>query len=198
LDTVLESSLVELPPPGDVPSSHVTEQSATLFSLRLWGRLHPNWAGNLSLGLSQTGFSIMGGFARRNLAGRWVAELLVRPTDSAPPPGMIDFLALSQVSRPEIHPGPVELTASTLDDSPDHGANMLLEVRGPDRIGFLASFLRTLSEAGVFPTQMALGTRDGQVFDRFLIRSAKTDVPRGEVRRALAQRLDQMTGPRAC
>jgi hypothetical protein len=195
LKTVLEDSLVRFPASGDAPGYHVAEQSATLFSIRLWGRLHAEWAGNLSLGLCRAGFNIQAGFARRNRTDRWVAEFLVSPTPDAPPPNLVDFLALSRVAHPEAHPGPVELTSFALDGSPDQGAAFFLAVRGPDRIGFLGSFLRTLSEAGVAPTQIALGTRDGEVSDRFLLRPARSDVAREDLRRSLERLFGGMLRP---
>ncbi len=197
LKTVLEDSLVRFPASGDAPGYHVAEQSATLFSVRLWGRLDAEWAGNLSLGLGRSGFNIQAGFARRNRTDRWVAEFLVSPTEEAPPPNLVDFLALSRVAHPEAHPGPVELTSFALDGSPDQGAAFFLEVRGPDRIGFLGSFLRTLSEAGVAPTQIALGTRDNEVSDRFLLRPNRPDVAREDLRRSLERLLAGMLRPRA-
>jgi hypothetical protein len=197
MKTVLEDSLVRFPASGDAPGYHVAEQSATLFSIRLWGRLDAAWAGNLSLGLSLAGFNIMAGFARRNRTDRWVAEFLVSPSDTAPSPILVDFLALSRVAHPEEHPGPVVLTSYALDGSPDQGATFFLEVRGPDRIGFLGSFLRSLSELGVAPTQLALGTRDGEVSDRFLLRPARPDVAREELRRGLERHLAGLLRPRA-
>jgi hypothetical protein len=190
--TVLEDSLVRFPASGDAPGYHVAEQSATLFSIRLWGRLDHGWAGNFSLGLALTGFNIMAGFARRNQTDRWVVEFLVSPTEQAPPPSLVDFLSLSRVSHPEAHPGSVELTSYALDSSPDQGAAMFLEVRGPDRIGFLGSILRSLSGLGVAPTQMTLGTRDGEVSDRFLLRAIGADVPREDLRRRLSRVLEGM------
>jgi hypothetical protein len=190
--TVLEDSLVRFPGSGDVPGYHVAEHSATLFSVRLWGRLEPDWAGNFSLGLCLTGFNIMAGFARRNRADRWVVEFLVSPSDKAPPPSLVDFLALSRVAHPEAHPGSVDLTSYALDSSPDQGPAIFVEVRGPDRIGFLGSILRSLSEAGVAPTQLALGTRDGEVSDRFLLRAISGDTPRDDLRRRLARTLEAM------
>lgn len=192
MKTVLEDSLVRFPASGDAPGYHVAEQSATLFSVRLWGRLDPGWAGNFSLGLSSIGFNIMAGFARRNRTDRWVVEFLVSPTDKAPPPSLVDFLALSRVAHPDAHPASVALTSYALDSSPDQGAAVFLEVRGPDRIGFLGSILRSLLECGVAPTQMALGTRGGEVSDRFLLRPVGSDVARDDLRRRLARVLDGM------
>jgi hypothetical protein len=194
--TVLEDSLVRFPASGDAPGYHVAEQSASLFSIRLWGRLEAQWAGNLSLGLSWAGFDIMAGFARRNRTDRWVVELLVSPTEKAPSPHLVDFLALSRAAHPEAHPGPVELTSYALDGSPDQGAAFFLEVRGPDRIGFLGSFLRSLSEVGLSPTQMALGTRDGEVSDRFLLRPVRLDTSREDLHRCLSRTLEGLVRPR--
>jgi hypothetical protein len=192
MKTVLEDSLVRFPASGDAPGFHVARQSATLHSVRLWGRLEPSWAGNLSLGLALSGFNILGGFARRNRADRWVAEFIIAPGDSAPPPASVDFLAMSRVAHPEAHPGPVELTHFALDGSPDQGAALFLEVRGPDRIGFLGSLLRSLSELELSPQEMTLITRHDEISDRFLLRSLRSEVPTDAVRRTLGRMLTGM------
>ena len=197
MKTILEDSLVRFPASGDAPGFHVARQSATLHSVRLWGRLEASWAGNLSLGLALSGFNILGGFARRNRADRWVAEFIIAPTDSAPPPTSVDFLALSRVAHPEAHPGPVELTHFALDGGPDQGAALFLEVRGPDRIGFLGSLLRSLSELELSPQEMTLITRHGEVSDRFLLRSVRSEVPSDAVRRSLSGVLTAMMGGEA-
>ena len=197
MKTVLEDSLVRFPASGDAPGFHVARQSAALHSVRLWGRLDPSWAGNLSLGLSLSGFNILGGFARRNRADRWAAEFIIAPGDSAPPPASVDFLAMSRVAHPEGHPGPVELTHFALDGSPDHGAALFLEVRGPDRIGFLGSLLRSLADLELSPQEMTLITRHDEISDRFLLRSLKSEVPTDEVRRALSRMLAGMMGAQA-
>jgi hypothetical protein len=190
--TVLEDSLIRFPASGDAPGFHVAQQATTLYSVRLWGRLDRGWAGNLSLGLALAGFNILRGFARGNRAERWVAEFLITPTASAPQPAAVDFLALSRVAHPEAHPGPVELSHFALDGSPDQGAALYLEVRGPDRIGFLGSLLRSLSELQLSPQEMTIGTRDGEVADRFLLRSTELEVPSDAARRGLARRLTAM------
>lgn len=189
MKTLLEDSLVRFPASGDAPGFHVARQSATLHSVRLWGRLDPSWAGNVSLGLALSGFNILGGFARRNRSDRWVAEFIIAPSESAPPPASVDFLALSRVAHPEAHPGPVELSHFALDGSPDQGATLFLEVRGPDRIGFLGSLLRSLSDLDLSPQEMTLITRNQEVSDRFLLRSLRSEVPTDAVRRSLQRML---------
>ena len=195
MKTILEDSFIRFPASGDAPGFHVARQSAKLHSVRLWGRLDPPWAGNLSLGLSLAGFNILGGFARRNRAERWAAEFLITPTPSAPLPGTLDLLALSRVAHPEAHPGPVELSHFALDGSPDHGAALFLEVRGPDRIGFLGSLLRSLAELRLSPQEMTLSTRNDEVSDRFLLRSLESELPTDAVRCALGRMLSEMLAP---
>lgn len=192
MKTLLEDSLVRFPASGDAPGFHVARQSATLHSVRLWGCLDPAWAGNVSLGLALSGFNILGGFARRNRSDRWVAEFIIAPGDSAPPPASVDFLALSRVAHPEAHPGPVELSYFALDGSPDQGAALFLEVRGLDRIGFLGSLLRSLSDLELSPQEMTLITRNQEVSDRFLLRSLRSEVPTDAVRRSLQRMLAGM------
>jgi UTP:GlnB (protein PII) uridylyltransferase len=63
-------------------------------------------------------------------------------------------------------------------------------VRGPDRLGFLGSLLRTLAQLDLVPKEMTIGTRDGQAFDRFLVKTAGGQVPSDRTRQVLAETLE--------
>jgi len=77
-----------------------------------------------------------------------------------------------------------------VDGSPERGGFLYLEVRGPDRVGFLVSLLRTVSEQGLVPREMWVATRFGEACDRFLLNSSDGRSPTDEERQALEAALD--------
>jgi hypothetical protein len=176
---------------GDIPGYSLERHTQAHWSLRLWGHLGPLWAGSLSLGLSNASVNILRGFARQDGSGRWTAEFLLSPNAGAPDLGALDFLGLAFGSQARDDGGPVVLSHYALDGGPDQGAALYLEVRGPDRLGFLGSLLRSLARLGLSPRQMYITTREDEAFDRFLLKTVSGGVPGDDVRRALEARLDE-------
>ena len=81
------------------------------------------------------------------------------------------------------------LSHYALDGGPDVGPGLYLEVRGPDRLGFLGSLLRSLARLALSPREMLITTREGEAFDRFFLKTLSGAVPSDEVRRMLESRL---------
>jgi hypothetical protein len=183
---------------GDIPGYVVDRHTQARWSVRLWGHLGPLWAGSLSLGLSSASINILRGFARQGGGGRWTAEFLVAPGPGAPDPATVDFLALAFGGQPPDDGGPVVLSHYALDGGPDLGSALYLEVRGPDRLGFLGSLLRSLARLGLSPRQMYISTRDDQAYDRFLLKTVSGGVPGEDVRRALEVRLEESLAAARC
>jgi hypothetical protein len=179
----VHDSLVMLSAAGST-GYRVSPNTRTLHSVRVWGRLHPQWAHRLAVGLSRLGISILSGFARRDGDGSWAAEFLVAPTPGAADPMSVDYLLLTREAPPLDLP-PVALDDYSLDGAPERGGVLDLEVRGPDRIGFLGSLLRTLNDLSLVPHEMAIVTREGEARDRFALRSLQGQVPSDATRRAL-------------
>jgi hypothetical protein len=126
-----------------------------------------------------------------------VAEFLITPTAGAPEPTSIDYLALAGNRHPfaEAVTNYLEVAVLdhyALDGSPDQGSTLYLEVRGPDRVGFLGSLLRCLAQLSLFPREMTIETHAGQVFDRFSLQAVGGRVPSDAARQGLAQALDQL------
>jgi hypothetical protein len=174
--------------PG-TPGCHVFAHTRSLYSVRLWGSLHPLWADRLTRGLANLGISILNGFARLEPSGAWGAEFLVTPLPVAPHPETIDCLSLTQEPRPP-HAPPLVLDEFDLDGSPERGGFLYLEVRGPDHVGFLGSLLRTLSKLGLVPREMWVATRFGEARDRFLLHTSDGRSPTDADSRALEAILD--------
>jgi hypothetical protein len=188
----LYDSFVLFPPAnGGAPGFRVFPNTRALYSVRLWGPLEPLWADHFSLGASGLGLSILNGFARQDSVGAWGAEFLITPTEGAADPASVDYLALTGAEPAVRQAPPLVLDDYALDGSPERGAALYLEVRGPDRLGFLGSLLRTLAQLDLIPKEMTIGTRDGEAFDRFLVKTAGGQLPSDRTRQVLAATLDR-------
>ena len=175
---------------GDIPGFAVTHHTRTHWSVRVWGKLGPFWADAFALGLSGVEIGILRGFARQDGAGRWIADFVLVPGPDAPEPSSLDFLALAFGAPSPEDGGPIVLSQYALDGGPDMGPTLYLEVRGPDRLGFLGGLLRPLARLGLSPREMLITTRDGEVFDRFFLKMVSGAVPSEEVRRVLEEQLE--------
>jgi hypothetical protein len=185
----LYDSLVSFPDSDpDVAGCRVFAKTRRLYSVRLWGPLHPLWADRFTRGLSSMGISILNGFARQEASGSWGAEFLVTPMPGASDPETVDYMSLTSEPPPP-HAPPLVLDGFAVDGSPERGGLLYLEVKGPDRVGFLGSLLQTLSGLQLVPREMWVATRDGEACDRFLLSSSDGSLPRDEKRRALEEAL---------
>src|SRR5262249_1101338 len=175
---------------SDEPGYSLTHCTRTHWSIRVWGHLGPFWADSFSLALFHARIGISRGFARQDGAGRWIADFLLSPAADAPDPSSLDFLSLASGAATTHDGGPIVLSHYALDGSPDVGPALYLEVRGPDRLGFLGSLLRALARLELSPREMLITTREAEAFDRFFLKTASGGVPTDDVRRALEDRLD--------
>jgi len=186
----LHDSFVLFPGPEPESVGHcVVATTRSLYSVRLWGALHPLWADRFTRGLSATGISILNGFARLEATGSWGAEFLVTPVSEDADPEAIDYVSLTR-DPPPPHAPPLVLDGFAVDGSPERGGFLYLEVRGPDRVGFLGSLLRILSELGLVPREMWISTRSGEACDRFLLAASDGSSPGDDKRQALELALD--------
>ena len=175
---------------GDVPGFLLTHATRHHWSVRVWGTLGPFWADAFALGLSSAQISILRGFARQDGAGRWIADFQLVPGKDAPDPASLDFLSLAFGAPSTPDASPVALSHYALDGGPDVGPALFLEVRGPDRLGFLGSLLRSLARLGLSPREMLITTRDGEAIDRFFLKTVSGALPSEEVRRLLGAWLE--------
>jgi hypothetical protein len=178
------------------PGHRVSAHTGRLHSVQLWGPLHPLWADRFTRGLSNLGISILNGFARQEALGSWGAEFLVMPVAGGADPASVDYVSLTLEPPPPFAPPPV-LDGFDVDGSPERGGFIYLEVRGPDRVGFLGSLLRILTEHGLVPREMWVATRYGEACDRFLLSASDGRSPGDDVRHRLATTLEAYCQPRA-
>lgn len=177
--------------PGAEPTTvghHVFANTRSLYSVRLWGPLHPLWADRFTRGLSNLGISIQNGFARQETSGSWGAEFLVVPVPGGADPETVDYVSLTQDPSPPYAP-PLVLDGFDVDGSPERGGFVYLAVQGPDRVGFLGGLLRLLSEHRLVPREMWVTTLYGEARDRFLLTSADGRSPGDDTRQALVSAL---------
>ncbi|HET9314474.1 MAG TPA: hypothetical protein VFQ51_02750 [Vicinamibacteria bacterium] len=170
------------------PAFTLFRKTRTLYSVRLGGPLHALWADHLTRGLSGLGISVLNGFARRTPSGTWGVEFLVMPMPGAADPSAVDYVALTEQEPPSAPPA-VVLDSYALDGSPEQAGLLYVEVRGPDRLGFLGGLLRLMAQHDLAPREMWIATWDGQAFDRFLLAAPDGRVPAEGARRALARAL---------
>jgi len=178
--------------PGAEPTTvghRVSANTRSLHSVQLWGPLHPLWADRFTRGLSHLGISILNGFARQEASGSWGAEFLVMPMPGGANPETLDYIALTETLPPPDAPS-LLLDDFHIDNSPERGGFVYLEVRGPDRVGFLGSLLRILGEQGLVPREMWVATRYGEACDRFLLTAPDGHSPGDDTRYALELALD--------
>jgi hypothetical protein len=158
--------------------------------VKLWGELAPGWAGTFSLGLAAAGIDILRGYAQRTAERSWTAHVQLRAARPDVDPKSIDYARLAAAPVSAVSPSDVVLDSYYVDGSPDSGGTLFLEVRAPDRIGFLGSLLDRLAGLSLFPDEMAIDTRGGRVFDRFHLKTSEGRLPSDAARRALAGALD--------
>ena len=158
---------------GPTPRVRLQPRGGGSFSLRLEGAFPDGWCGRLSLGLSQARLSIVRGFARRVDGAGWVSELHVIAQDGLADPRHLDALGLAMAEAAPAPPAPITLDSYYIDASPESGPYVFLEVRGPDRVGFLGSLLERLGRVGLVPEQMSVETWAGQARDTFYLRPVR-------------------------
>lgn len=158
---------------GPTPRVRVQARGGGTYSLRLEGAFPDGWCGRLSLGLSRASLSVIRGFARRIDGGGWVSEFHLFSQDGLADPRTLDPLAFANAPAAPGPPVPITLDSYYVDGSPESGPYVFVEVRGPDRVGFLGSLLERLRDIWLFPEQMSVETWGGQARDTFYLRSAR-------------------------
>ena len=158
---------------GPTPRVKVQPRGSGSYSLRLEGAFPDGWCGRLSVGLSHASLSVIRGFARRIDGGGWVSEFHLFAQDGRADPRTLDPLAFANAPAAPGPPAPIALDSYFVDGSPESGPYVFVEVRGPDRVGFLGSLLERLRDIWLFPEQMSVETWGGQARDTFYLRSAR-------------------------
>jgi hypothetical protein len=172
------------------PTFTTTSWAGDVHWLRVRGQLDAGWTRSLALGLATMGIDVVRGHAKRSCRRSWVAELQLRATEGGADPRAVDYARLADGLVEPARPADLALDSYYADGSPDSGGALLLEVRAPDRVGFLGSILHRLASLSLVPDEMTLDSRADCVFDRFQLKTADGRLPSDEARRALVRTLD--------
>lgn len=169
----------------------VTRTDAGGEVVELWGPLEAGWADPLFRGLSRAGLSIRRGFALRipDPVPVWHTRFELERDEQSTDPLLLDYLELVARGRT---PGraPIRLSGYELSQSDRHGGSLRVQLRGPDRIGFLGGVLERLSFLGLIPVEMRIETHEDGVDDTFFVRTGEGTVPSEATRKLLAEILD--------
>jgi hypothetical protein len=168
----------------------VEKDPSGLSTVRLWGRLPPGWLGALSLGLARAGVGVVRGRAQRTARGRWEAELMVK-AEGELDPAALDYLGLALGVERMGTPVPIAIQEFSTWRDPARGA-LWLDLRGPDRVGFLGSLLDRLAGLALFPEEMLIETRGPIAVDRLALKSLGGLPPSAEVQAALGALLGDL------
>ncbi len=175
----------------DQPGFEVRNEGGQAYSLRLWGQLVPGWARGLALGLYHAGIRVERGFARRVEGEAWLVDFEVVALDDAVDPVLLDYLSLARSGTPAAIPRTL-LSDFSISHTPKHEGALHLEVRAPDRLGFLGGLLARIEATGLLPEEMSVDTRGTPVLDRFFLKAAGRTVPGDDHRRALEAELSRL------
>ena len=104
-------------------------------------------------------------------------------------PVLLDYLDLLARGRTPSR-APIVLSQYGLSESSAHGGSLYLEVRGPDRVGFLGALLERLSFLSLAPVEMRIETLEDGVHDQFWLRARGGALPRPRARKLLAEVMD--------
>jgi hypothetical protein len=176
-----------------VPGERVEVAPGKGGTFRVWleGSFPTSWFGALSLGLARANIGIVSGVARRTGPRRWTTAIVVRPQSGAAQPERVDYLALAHQQYPLGTAVPIEIESFAIEPDLKTEA-LLLEVKGPDRIGFLGSLLDRLAGLALFPEDMTIETQDRKVLDRFALKALGGHRPSTEAQEALAVLLEDL------
>jgi hypothetical protein len=169
----------------------VTPSERGTFRVSIEASFPTGWAGALSLGLARANIGIVSGVARRTGPRRWTIAMVVRPQSAAARPEGVDYLALARQRHPLGTASPLDLESFAVVADAKSGA-LLLEVKGPDRIGFLGSLLDRLAGLALFPEDMTIETEDEMALDRFALKALGGQTPSAEAHRALVTLLEDL------
>lgn len=160
------------------PSATIALISGSRYGLELRGYLKPGWSGRLAGRLADEKISVLRGTGRKISAINWEARLELEMPPLLKMPEQLDYLAMvcdPLSARPEL-PGIVLDKVSVKPDE-RHAGSLLVDLSGPDRLGFLASLLRVFSFYALFPVEMEIETLGDVASNRFWLKGIGSLTP---------------------
>lgn len=136
------------------------------YELALRGKFPPRWLSNLTGGLAGRGINVIRGDASKLSASLWqgVFEL------SAPPGArleQVDFMGLTSDGVETTAESALRLDRLSVVPGRD---DLLVEIEGPDSVGFLSRLLKLFAFYSLFPSEVHIDTPAGRVHDRFRLK----------------------------
>ncbi len=174
---------------------HVAEAEGGRLQVRISGLLYAGWSGRLAASLAARRLNVVSGRGARRGAGNvWDIELLVEPLDKAVDAWALDYLRLAREGK-----APAEADAANLVldgfSLVRTAEELIVDVEGVDRLGFLDRILRVFADYGLFPRELRIETRGQRVRDQFRLQTSTGQSPVLQVCEAVGLRLRDLAGP---
>jgi hypothetical protein len=166
----------------------VIKNPGGLHTLNIWGRLPPDWMGNLSSGLSKNRINIISATAKKTKVS-WSAEFEIMPDRFAEDPDKLDFLALAKSAAHSDAAASLSLEKLVVGEPDTNDGALYLEITARDQLGFLGALLGRLAFFSLFPETMIIETTNGRIFDRFWIKGVGGSIPSGSAIKSVRQKL---------
>ena len=158
--------------------------------LELAGAFDWRWADPLCRGLAQARVAVRRGFALRVGDGLWRAAFELEAASDGRDPVLLDYLELVSRGARSGFADQVVLSSYEVAESSRHDGSLLLEVSGPDRIGFLGGLLERLGFLGLAAVEMRVWADEAGVDDRFYVKPRDGGAPSRRTAKLLAEALE--------
>jgi hypothetical protein len=164
-----------------------------VYELKLNGFLMPGWAGRLTAGLAQHGFSIITGEAEKVTLTAWSSKFQLQFPRFGVDPLSLDYSALTKTELAHDRPtGKISLLEYAIQPTQQHEGSLYLEIRGVDRVGFLGDLLDYFSMRCLFPVKMTVETVQNTALDRFWLKGVGGSLPSDSIALAIKENLDRL------
>lgn len=176
------------------PHATISPIGGSRYSLDLRGYLKPGWSGYLAGRLADEKISILRGAGRKISAINWEARFELEMPPFLTMPERLDYCSMASIppavrsAVPQVH---LERVSVKRDSA--HGGSLLVELAGPDRLGFLASLLRVFSFYSLFPVEMEIETLGSVASNRFWLKGIGSLTPTAEDQANLSTALHELS-----
>ncbi|CAH2030304.1 hypothetical protein [Trichlorobacter ammonificans] len=177
------------------PHATITLIKGSRYGLDLRGYLKPGWSGYLAGRLADEQISVLRGAGRKISAITWEARFELEMPPLLKVPERLDYCAMASTPPAVRSTLPwVRLERLSVKRDSAHGGSLLVELTGPDQLGFLASLLRVFSFYSLFPVEMEIETLGATASNRFWLKGIGSLTPTAEDQANLATALRKLSG----
>ncbi len=188
---VVEMRVAEFPERSEAGSFSVSEREGAYGRrfVEIIGVLPVGWLGSLSQGMAAAGIGIERGRATRVDRQRWEIQLELK-TGLSGRAQKVDYLELAS-RRWARAPRPIVIDDYAIERYAERSA-LILDVKGVDCNGFLASLLERLTGILLFPAELEIETIGPHAVDRLCLQTLGGKEPPQEAASILATLLDSL------